>query len=40
MTFGFATSRDSNTDIDALLNTVDKRLYRGKTSGKNVIIVE
>lgn len=39
MTFGFAES-GGGTDIDSLLNTVDKRLYKGKASGKNIIIVE
>lgn len=42
MTFGFATSAES-TDlrgegIDAMLSMVDKRLYKGKASGKNIII--
>ena len=41
MTFGFAASGESGSqDIDAMLSTVDKRLYKGKASGKNVIIVE
>lgn len=40
MTFGFAGCHGSGTDVDSLLNTVDKRLYKGKSSGKNVIIVE
>lgn len=40
MTFGFAANGDENADIDTLLNVVDKRLYKGKGSGKNVIIVE
>lgn len=40
MTFGFTTSAESGSnDLDELLSTVDKRLYKGKTSGKNVIIV-
>ena len=41
MTFGFAASGESGSqDIDAMLSTVDKRLYKGKASGKNVIVVE
>lgn len=41
MTFGFAASSESGSpDIDAMLSTVDKRLYKGKASGKNIIIVE
>lgn len=41
MTFGFASSgEEMSPDIDAMLSTVDKRLYKGKASGKNVIIVE
>lgn len=40
MTFGFAESREGGTAVDDLLNTVDKRLYKGKASGKNVIIVD
>lgn len=41
MTFGFAASNENSAaDIDAMLSTVDKRLYKGKASGKNVIIVE
>ena len=39
MTFGFAFSgEDSNASLDELISTVDKRLYKGKASGKNVII--
>ncbi len=42
MTFGFAASGEdgsiSSAGIDAMLSTVDKRLYKGKASGKNVII--
>lgn len=40
MTFGFAESREGSIVVDDLLNTVDKRLYKGKASGKNVIIVD
>lgn len=41
MTFGFMTSdENSGRDIDAMLSTVDKRLYRGKAGGKNVIIID
>ena len=40
MTFGFASSEDGSGDIDAMLSTVDKRLYKGKAGGKNVIVVE
>lgn len=41
MTFGFAFSGEGATpDVDAMLSTVDKRLYKGKASGKNVIVVE
>ena len=41
MTFGFAASGEyGSQDIDAMLSTVDKRLYKGKASGKNVIVVE
>ncbi|MDY4587704.1 MAG: GGDEF domain-containing protein [Oscillospiraceae bacterium] len=39
MTFGFAPGSLSD-DIDELLTLVDKRLYKGKSSGKNVIIAE
>lgn len=40
MTFGFTTSAESGSaDLDELLSTVDKRLYKGKAGGKNVIIV-
>lgn len=40
MTFGFTASAESSSnDLDELLSTVDKRLYKGKTSGKNVIVV-
>lgn len=39
MTFGFAPGSLS-ADIDKLLTVVDKRLYKGKSSGKNVIIAE
>lgn len=46
MTFGFADSdEDVRTEpstcphIDSLISMVDKRLYKGKTSGKNVIVV-
>lgn len=40
MTFGFTTSTESGSgDLDELLSTVDKRLYKGKANGKNVIIV-
>lgn len=41
MTFGFAASSEyGSQDIDVMLSTVDKRLYKGKASGKNVIVVE
>jgi len=40
MTFGFAESREGGAVVDDLLNTVDKRLYKGKASGKNIIIVD
>lgn len=40
MTFGFTASAEvGSKDLDELLSTVDKRLYKGKASGKNVIIV-
>ncbi len=39
MTFGFAENKEGNAGIDDLINTVDKRLYKGKSNGKNVIIV-
>ena len=40
MTFGFTTSAEGGPgDLDELLSTVDKRLYKGKANGKNVIIV-
>lgn len=46
MTFGFADSDEEvQTEpstcphIDSLISMVDKRLYKGKTSGKNVIVV-
>lgn len=39
MTFGFAPGSLSD-DIDELLTLVDKRLYKGKSSGKNIIIAE
>lgn len=46
MTFGFADSdedrqggRSERESIDTLISKVDKRLYKGKTSGKNVIVV-
>lgn len=46
MTFGFAdsdeksqTEHSAHKSIDAMISTVDKRLYKGKTSGKNVIVV-
>lgn len=40
MTFGFTASTEvGSKDLDELLSTVDKRLYKGKASGKNVIIV-
>lgn len=42
MTFGFAASGENEAvgsmSVDAMISTVDKRLYKGKTSGKNVII--
>ncbi|MGN1423624.1 MAG: GGDEF domain-containing protein, partial [Oscillospiraceae bacterium] len=42
MTFGFAASGEDEAGgsmgIDAMISTVDKRLYKGKASGKNVII--
>lgn len=46
MTFGFAdsdenpqTGHSSCPHIDNLISMVDKRLYKGKASGKNVIVV-
>ncbi len=46
MTFGFADSDENlqsghsaRESIDSLISMVDKRLYKGKTSGKNVIVV-
>ena len=42
MTFGFATSAENadirSEGIDAMLSMVDKRLYKGKASGKNIIV--
>lgn len=35
-----ASGESGSQDIDAMLSTVDKRLYKGKASGKNVIVVE
>ena len=40
MTFGFAENSEGSSNVDELINTVDKRLYKGKTNGKNVIIVD
>ena len=37
MTFGFADSTESN-DMEELVSISDKRLYRGKKNGKNVVI--
>ncbi len=37
MTFGFADCGDER-NMDVLISTVDKRLYKGKANGKNVII--
>lgn len=46
MTFGFADSDEDIQNetaaaphIESLISMVDKRLYKGKTSGKNVIVV-
>lgn len=42
MTFGFAGSAEDDTlqkeGIDAFISIVDKRLYKGKTGGKNVVV--
>lgn len=41
MTFGFTTNtEDSFENIDQLISVADKRLYKGKASGKNIIISE
>lgn len=42
MTFGFAGSAEDDTlkneGIDAFISIVDKRLYKGKAGGKNVVV--
>jgi diguanylate cyclase (GGDEF)-like protein len=46
MTFGFADCGENGdppttaAEMDSLISMVDKRLYKGKTSGKNVIVVQ
>ena len=39
MTFGFV-EKHADKNIEELISIADKRLYKGKTSGKNVIVTE
>lgn len=39
VTFGFVSASETR-DLEKLVSIADKRLYKGKTSGKNVIITE